>query len=791
MLNNIEQLNIKAENILVKIKEEEDIFKRIELCTSIINLYSEYQDTTSQTIETNDILSDAWYYRAIFIGRSKNIFYGNEHEKELGISLADGKEHEWDNNVYLAGDDPIGALGLRLIMLSYMEKALKLSDKDEQKNKCYILLIKYYLFIAEYFLFKINDIYKFIELSNNIVKYVYIIKNNDKLNLIIDDINKFINKYDSEHTKRIIHEKYGNIEETNAENTISKLKRILKNESKKPINIDINDDFSDIDFDKTIPKIDFFYRELLIKIIESINEEKILNTNTEEAKNLNTEKEYYNKGLNFLKRAIHFVITDENNNEYLNEEQIKCYADSEEAKGYFNIVLDNIYDGKFLFRAYLLRSMSYFYSGKYIMARADIEMYKKFKINNFFDLHYYGNQKYINLIECIQDILKYTNVINTTNIKNEELANAYNKRGLARAFFGPEHENSWSMYLDFFDKEKHHTLSHELQGDQLNKIEYDFMQAIKLNPKNFEAFQNLGLFCNMLARAVMLTNAPSIVITKSFLRAIEWFEESTRIKPTTETYYYLANCYDKIGNHKQAVKNYKKAIDLGNKRGDIFPDIYVNLTNTYGANKQPKLAIKTGEKILNIIKDKKMAGTYEPPLYNNLACDYDRIEKYDKAIEYFKKAISLSPKYIDAIGGLASVYEKIGNFTAAIEYYTQAYRQSKYFEDLYKNWENRKKEKDEEYIVNYYLQRMPQKSYLTASYLLGRASSYHSIGKINLAITDLEECLSFKKYAYGSVFEREKMKIILTKAEQLLNCCLDGTKYKIYSRRVQDEITYF
>jgi tetratricopeptide (TPR) repeat protein len=83
-------------------------------------------------------------------------------------------------------------------------------------------------------------------------------------------------------------------------------------------------------------------------------------------------------------------------------------------------------------------------------------------------------------------------------------------------------------------------------------------------------------------------------------------------------------CYYKMKNYPEAIKYYKKAIEL-------TPDY--------------------------------------PLSYNNLGVIYLQTEKYEQAEECFRKAIALDPVYIKAVCNLGATYFKMNNYPEAKRWY--------------------------------------------------------------------------------------------------------------------------
>ena len=60
--------------------------------------------------------------------------------------------------------------------------------------------------------------------------------------------------------------------------------------------------------------------------------------------------------------------------------------------------------------------------------------------------------------------------------------------------------------------------------------------------------------------------------------------------------------------------------------------------------------------------------------YNNLGVAYDKLGRYQDAIEDYKQAIRIKPDYAEAHFNLGVAYGKLGRYQDAIESYKQAIR---------------------------------------------------------------------------------------------------------------------
>lgn len=75
----------------------------------------------------------------------------------------------------------------------------------------------------------------------------------------------------------------------------------------------------------------------------------------------------------------------------------------------------------------------------------------------------------------------------------------------------------------------------------------------------------------------------------------------------------------------------------------------------------------------------------EARLDYNKGIDYYKIGQYEKAAEYFRSAINVSPDFIDAYYNLGSIYEFLGQYQAALTVFEQIFvRQPDDYEAVYK-----------------------------------------------------------------------------------------------------------
>ncbi len=117
----------------------------------------------------------------------------------------------------------------------------------------------------------------------------------------------------------------------------------------------------------------------------------------------------------------------------------------------------------------------------------------------------------------------------------------------------------------------------------------------------------------------------------------------------------------KEGKFNEAVKSYKKAIDL---KPD-FPEVHYNLG----------IVLKNLGRLDEAIKSYKKAIDLKPDFceaYYNLGNTLKNLGILDEAKKNYKKAIELKPDYAVAFNNLGNILYDEGNLVAAINYYKQA-----------------------------------------------------------------------------------------------------------------------
>jgi len=136
---------------------------------------------------------------------------------------------------------------------------------------------------------------------------------------------------------------------------------------------------------------------------------------------------------------------------------------------------------------------------------------------------------------------------------------------------------------------------------------------------------------------------------KYFLLAIE--RDSTDPK----TFNNLGNAYDKLGQYDKALAHYLHAIRL--RPNDAMA--YTNLGTCYYKIGKTEEAVAAHEKSISIMPT--------PLALSNLANAEDKLEHYDKAIEYCRRAIAMEPEYALAYNNLGVALFKKGQRQEALD----------------------------------------------------------------------------------------------------------------------------
>ncbi|MBD2498200.1 protein kinase [Nostoc sp. FACHB-280] len=189
------------------------------------------------------------------------------------------------------------------------------------------------------------------------------------------------------------------------------------------------------------------------------------------------------------------------------------------------------------------------------------------------------------------------------------------------------------------------------QGNQRNLNPEDarkyYELAIKFNPKNDTAYNNLGLLCQQLHDFQCVNNSYAAVFK---LKPHKW-----------ESHYGLGNFYDDLGQYDLAKKQYKLAIESSN----LALDAVSNLARIKILQGEYNEAINTALQGLKKAKEDKLKAA----LYKSIGWAKLEQHKYDEAKRYLQKALELDGQRTDTYCLLAKTQEALENFDKAWDWW--------------------------------------------------------------------------------------------------------------------------
>ncbi|MBN1621081.1 MAG: tetratricopeptide repeat protein [Endomicrobiales bacterium] len=146
-----------------------------------------------------------------------------------------------------------------------------------------------------------------------------------------------------------------------------------------------------------------------------------------------------------------------------------------------------------------------------------------------------------------------------------------------------------------------------------------------------------------------INSGNSFTLKKEYKKAEREYKTAAAINPNHPwAYIGLVHCYEALGKHELADKNYKIAVGLD------FPLkewVYIALGNCYLDNKKFKKAEENYKMAAKTNPEAKWA-------YFSLGCFYGERGEYGKAEEMYKAIIKLNPKDFMAYTGLVDMYKK-------------------------------------------------------------------------------------------------------------------------------------
>jgi tetratricopeptide (TPR) repeat protein len=289
----------------------------------------------------------------------------------------------------------------------------------------------------------------------------------------------------------------------------------------------------------------------------------------------------------------------------------------------------------------------------------------------------------------------------------------------------------------------------------INKIDI----AISCLSKAF-ILKKTAYIASNLAKAYYMNSEPK--------KAIKLYKTALELEESDDIYYSIAIAYKQLGDLKNVILNYEKAIKINPKN---FSAMF-NLSIAYNDNKNIGKAISCANKCLEICDSDEdvyvlLAGYYEEVknynqainvlqkavilnnknyLYHyNLGVFYSKIQKNNDAIISYLKCIEINPLYVEAYVNAAALL-KLQDNEKALNLLLKAYKINNTDENLllslaqtYKDLFNNTKSLE---ILNQILKLYPNSS---EAYSL-IASNYMDLSEYQKALINYEMAINNSKY---------------------------------------------
>ena len=171
--------------------------------------------------------------------------------------------------------------------------------------------------------------------------------------------------------------------------------------------------------------------------------------------------------------------------------------------------------------------------------------------------------------------------------------------------------------------------------------------ALQEEPDNLELIKLAGL---------------TSVNLEEWQRARTYFETIVKYNPEDATsWFYLASCYDKLGDFISAKNAYLKVIELRKESLDAYKSLCIVLMKL----NEPQDAIKYAH----------LARVYDKDDYIFdfiVGTAYMKIKEFSKSIEPFKRALEKDPNNIGTYNSLGTAYMATGKSDDAVKCYHKA-----------------------------------------------------------------------------------------------------------------------
>lgn len=169
-----------------------------------------------------------------------------------------------------------------------------------------------------------------------------------------------------------------------------------------------------------------------------------------------------------------------------------------------------------------------------------------------------------------------------------------------------------------------------------------YVKAIDLNPRYFEAANNLG---------------DSYLKLNKLEDAAKAYERAVSIRPVVDTYVSLAEVYDDLGRYVDAGRTYDRMLPLKPDGGDA--EFNNNRGYALGKSKRWSEAIVAFKRAIELKPDYAEA-------HSNLGWAYNNLANFQAALEPLKKAIQLKPDLPEGHFNIGITYTRLNQKKEAL-----------------------------------------------------------------------------------------------------------------------------
>jgi predicted O-linked N-acetylglucosamine transferase (SPINDLY family) len=201
------------------------------------------------------------------------------------------------------------------------------------------------------------------------------------------------------------------------------------------------------------------------------------------------------------------------------------------------------------------------------------------------------------------------------------------------------------------------------QAGKVTEAEKKFLNAIRIDPNNFDALNLAGICAYQKCE---------------YTQALNFLKNALAINNESPyTHNTLGLIYQNLGQFTEALEEFNLAISLQ----DSIPEIHNNLANALRNLKQLDAAIIAYQNAITLRSN-------YPEAYSNLGVCLNETGQYQNAIASLERAIHLNPHFSEAFNNLGNVHHNVGNYRTALNYYKQAIHISPGYLDAYINCAN-------------------------------------------------------------------------------------------------------